>query len=246
MSNYIRWMAVFDVHGDEQDPESVAKMFEFKEQHWKPHESIHGGDNWNFAALRKGADEYDREKSMKEDYDRGMSFLERFRPKYFCRGNHDERLWDLAEHGKGIIKDFAKQGIASIESKLHRVGVNMIPYDSKYGFFQYGRGFNFMHGYSHSVHCSKEISDGYPGVTLFGHVHAFSSFRTASFDERIGQAVGCLCDLDMNFERSRKAKLKKENGWAYGIKNTKTGHCQYWLARKTGDQWILPTDYCTI
>jgi hypothetical protein len=239
-------MAVFDSHGDEIDSSAEAAMFQFKEEYWKPHESIHGGDNWNFAALRKGADEYDREKSLKEDYDKGLRFLERYRPKYFCRGNHDERLWDLMHFSKGIIKDFAKQSVASIESRMQRMGVKMIPYDSRYGFLQYGNGFNFMHGYSHSTHCAKEIADGYPGVTLFGHVHAFSSFRIASYDERFGQAVGCLCDINMSFERSRKAKLKKEHGWAYGIKNTKTGACHYWMARKIDGKWILPTDYVTL
>jgi hypothetical protein len=243
--SYKRFMAVFDIHGDQSDPDAMKAMFEFKESVWKPHEVINGGDNWNFAALRKGASEDEREASIQQDYNSGMEIMKRLRPTYFLRGNHDERLWDLAAHGKGVLRDFAIMGINEISNEIKKLGCLMLPYDVRDGVLRYAKNLSIAHGYKHNEHSAKSMAGSF-GNIIYGHVHAFSSCRFDSLDERIGQAVGCLCSLDMDFERSRTAKLKKEHGWVYGVKNTKTGNAHYWLARKFDGRWLLPTDYVTL
>lgn len=240
MPNYIRWMAVFDSHGDKLDASASEAMFKFKEEYWKPHETIHGGDNWNFAAIRKGASEEEKEESMIKDFDLGMQFLNRLRPRYLLLGNHDCRLWNLAETSHGLLQDYSFKGCEEIKKQMEKIKCHMLPYDSRHGILEYGVNQKIAHGYMHSDGVAKDAAVTY-GNILVGHVHAFSSYRVASIDERVGQTVGCLCDLDMKFESSRKAKLKKEHGWVYGIKNTRTGVCNYWLARKIEDKWILPS-----
>jgi len=245
MSSYIRWMAVFDNHGSEADKSAVSAMFKFKEEYWKPHDTIHGGDNWNFAPLRIGASPEEKEQSMQKDLDAGMSFLKRLHPRYICYGNHDYRLWDLAETGKGVIGDYAQIGVNLIERELDKLGCKTLPYDSRHGILKYANNLSISHGYYHNENAAASMALSY-GNIVFGHKHAFLNFRLKSLDERIGQGVGCLCDLNMKFEHARTSKLNKEHGWVYGIKNTKTNMAHYWLARKIDGKWILPTDYVTL
>lgn len=244
MSKYIRGIGVFDNHGHQYDEDTVSTVFKFIDI-WKPHDRVHGGDNWNFAGLRKGASEEEKAESMEDDFDDGMEFLNKLRPTHITWGNHDYRIFDLASHGTGATGDLARRVVRSIEEATRKFKCETKPYDSRYGILDYAKNLKIAHGYYHNVNHSMSMAFSY-GNIMYGHNHTFQQSRVSTLEVRIAQSVGCLCDINMDFEHARTAKLKKENGFAYWVKNTQNNMVQYWLARKIGDEWVLPTDIVTI
>src|SRR5690349_11522891 len=106
-----------DNHGDKQDPRAVKAFTKFLGL-WKPTIRIHGGDNWDFRPLRRGASEEEKRESMTADFDAGDRFLKILKPTHFQRGNHDERLWILAKDNRGPLSDHARYLITRAEKRF--------------------------------------------------------------------------------------------------------------------------------
>lgn len=241
---YKKFMVVFDNHGDLCDEKAVAAMFEFKEKHWKPDFTIHGGDNFDFRPLRKKASEEERRESMSADYDAGMNFLKRLQPRYYLRGNHCERLWDLAQSDQGVISDFAYQSTREIERELDKLHCKMLPYDKREGVLRVGH-LKIIHGYICGIAAARRSAQIY-GSVLMGHGHAIQSASVEGLSQRTGMMCGCLCALSMDYCRATVGSLNWEHGWAFGILNEKTGSYHVWQAKKIDNKWIVPTDYAEI
>ena len=242
--SFTRFMAVFDPHGDEIDPHASEAMFNFKENYWKPKIVIHGGDNFDFRAIRKKATEEERRDSMIEDYDAGMNFLKRLKPTYFLRGNHDERLWDLANEDRGVISDFAFKGCGEIEAELDKMGCHMLPYDKRKGVLRLGH-LKIIHGYICGVTAARRTAQIY-GSVLMGHGHAIQQASIEGLEQRTGMMAGCLCKLNLDYMRASTGSLVWEHGFCFGIINEKTGHYFVNQARKIDGKWILPSEFVTL
>ena len=50
-----RVVVMGDNHGNHADPDTLKAVLAFCKD-FKPHHRVHLGDNWDFAALRKGVD----------------------------------------------------------------------------------------------------------------------------------------------------------------------------------------------
>ena len=87
MSNWTRFMAGFDVHGDQQDKKACEVFFKFAKD-WKPEIRVMGGDLFDFRPLRKKASEDERRESMRKDFEAGVQWLKDFQPNHYLRGNH--------------------------------------------------------------------------------------------------------------------------------------------------------------
>lgn len=239
-----KFIAVFDNHGDRCDHQAVEKMFEFKEQYWKPHITIHGGDNFDFRAIRKKASEEERRDSMLEDFNQGMNFLNRLKPTFYLRGNHCERLWDLASSDSGVISDFAFKGTQEIEQAMDKIKCHMFPYDRRKGVLRLGH-LKILHGYLAGISAARRTAQIY-GSCLIGHGHAIQQASIEGLEQRTGIMCGCLADLNMDYVRASTGSLMWQHGFAFGILNEKTGAYYVWIARKIDGKWILPTDYVTL
>lgn len=237
--SYTRFLAVFDNHGDMADKDAVEKMFEFKENHWKPQITVHGGDCFDFRAMRKKASEEERRESMIKDYECGMSFLKRLRPAYYLRGNHCERLWDLAKEDRGLVSDYAHKGTMEIESEMKKLKCKMLPYDKKKGVLRLGH-LKMVHGYVCGITAARRTAFCY-GSVLMGHGHSIQSASIEGLETRTGMMCGCLCDLNMEYTRANIGTLTWEHGWAYGIINERTGNYYVWQARKIDGKWVVPS-----
>lgn len=242
--SYKRFMVVFDNHGDQGDLVAQSAMFEFKEKHWKPDFTVHGGDNFDFRPLRKKASEDEKRESMIEDYNAGMNFLKRLHPRYYLRGNHCERMWDLASEDRGVISDFAYQGTREITKELDKMNCRMLPYDKREGVLRLGH-LKIIHGYICGIAAARRTAQIY-GSVLMGHGHAIQSASVEGLNQRTGMMCGCLCSLKMTYSRASTGSLNWEHGWAYGVLNEKTGSYHVFQARKVDNKWILPTDYISI
>lgn len=228
-----------DNHGDMQDLEAVGKFQNFLGL-WKPSIRVHAGDNFDLRAIRRGAGEEEKREAMKADFDAGTEFVKMMRPTHFLRGNHDERLWDLAKAKRGFTSDYAEERISEFEKLLRKLRCKMLPYDKRAGVLEIGK-LRVIHGYAHGVNAARRSAQAY-GSVLLGHAHSIQSSSIEGLDNRVGRIIGCLCRLNMEYSRATMASLVHRHGFAYGVIHSKTGLYQVWQAESINGKWLLPSD----
>jgi len=229
-----------DLHGDMQDHEAVGKFYDFLDV-WQPEKRIFGGDLFDFRNIRRNAAAGEKQASMVADVEAGLEFLQRFKPNVFLLGNHDKRLWDVAEYDKhGIVQDYAKQGCKDIESRCRKIKCKIIGYKSNEGFFNLGK-LRFVHGYCAGIFATKKHAEIYApegGCVLHGHTHTISHHIVPRLNGGQGRAVGCLAKLDMPYNVAQPARMMHQHGWAYGWTDGKD--FEVYQARKTAtDKWHI-------
>ena len=211
------FVAASDLHGDRQDKAATAIFKKFVGQ-FKPKFRVFLGDIFDFRAIRVGADREEKMHSMKQDFAAGMEFLEWFRPHVILLGNHDQRLYDIVEKDglrkTGPLVDYAEDLIAEFESATKKLGTTVLPYDKRRGVFQRS-GLKFVHG---SDGMDPDNMANVYGDVLYGHGHAIDrSSPPTSENVRTARMVGCLCQLDMTYNRAQTKTLRQQHGWAYGV-----------------------------
>jgi hypothetical protein len=237
-----RFLVGFDNHGDKQHKPSVETFFRFMEL-WKPQIKVHGGDNWDFRPLRKKADKHEREESLMKDYDAGMVFLKRYQPHYFLRGNHDERLWDLALNGTGIEADYASKGVLEITKFFNDTSCKMLPYHKRDGVLRLGH-LKILHGFACGVYATRQTAIVY-GSALHGHVHTIDEHSIPGLERRVARACGCLCSTDLDYSSRNPSTLRQANGFAYGVISP-SGKYHTWTAERVDGKWLVPSDIISI
>lgn len=237
-----RWVFATDLHGDNQDPDAVGALHYFVRK-FKPDIRIFGGDLFDFRPLRRNGSKGEQGESMAADVEAGMEFLKRFKPNVFLRGNHDERIFDIAkdDSAHGLLRDAAKEGCRDIEKLCRKLKCKMYPYDVNKGVYQLGK-MKFIHGFHAGVNAARQhalvyAEDG--GCVLHGHTHSIQAATIARLGGATGRSVGCLARLDMEYSRAHTARLAHAHGWAYGLTWNK-GYEAY-QAKKIGKQWIFAT-----
>jgi predicted phosphodiesterase len=236
MKRYRKFLVVSDNHGDGEDQGAVRALREFT-TFWKPTVRVHLGDCFDFRFLRKKADEQERRHPVQDDLDAGIDFLRTFKPTHFLRGNHDERLWDAARSDDGKLADFAARLILDIQDVLG--DAIMLPYDKRKGVLRLGH-LKVIHGYNAGVTAARIAAQIY-GSVLMGHIHAVDQYAIPGIERRIGRAIGCLCKLDMEYNRAMAQTLRHSHGWAYGLLFD-SGEYVVWQAEQVGGAWFFPSE----
>lgn len=234
-----RFVFASDNHGDSQDPEAVKAFFRFL-THWKPHIRIHGGDNFDFRPMRKAADAEEKREALSADFEAGMEFLRKYKPTHFLRGNHDERLWDFSKQKTGMVAEYAAKLVGDVEKLIKGLDCPMLPYDRRKGILKIGK-LKACHGFSTGVMAARTMAQVY-GSIHFGHVHGIQSYSIPGMDNRVARCCGCLCLLDMDYDRANPGSLAHRHGWAYGIMDDRSGEYWTWQAESINGRWVIPTD----
>jgi hypothetical protein len=235
-----RWIAIFDSHGDKIHEPTARVVQEFMRV-WKPTIRIHGGDAWDFRWLRKGAVEGELRELINDDMAAGMELMRWFKPTHFLRGNHDERLWDclLPNRDDGKIRALASLLIDEIAGCLPR-NCRMYPYDKRTGVMELGH-LRVIHGYHSGITAAKQAAQIY-GSVLMGHVHSVDQAPVPNLECVIGRACGCLCELDLGYNRAQANTLKHAHGFAYGLLHA-DGTYHVWQASPINGLWVMPTEF---
>lgn len=237
-----RFAICSDIHGDKQDPSAVAAFLAFCRD-YKPQHRILNGDLWDFAPLRGKADDHERSRSMREDFDAGLRFLSEFRPTVFVRGNHDERLWWLAARAKGILGDYAQQAVIDIERTLNKRKIVSTPYRKRENVYQLG-SLKILHGFSCGKFAAKQTAEMY-GTSVFGHTHAVTEFCIPRWPHgETAWNCGCLCDLNMDYAARQPGTLAQRHGWAYGVVDRRSGEFILHLAKEVGGKYVAAPEIC--
>jgi hypothetical protein len=238
-----RFVIVGDPHGDEAEKNMPDKLFEWMAD-FKPHIRIHAGDNWNFSALRAKATQEEKTKAIAPDYQAGNDFLRRMfdkgERKVFLRGNHDERLWRYTETvTDAVLKNWADKLTAEVRALVRKLGVQMLPYDSRAGVYD-ENGIRGIHGYAAGVGAARKFGMVY-GTCFYAHTHSMDVCPVERWPEpAIAHGTGCVQHIDQGYNSTHIGKLRHENGWLYGVTD---GKCAtYFQAKyKNGSVYVAET-----
>jgi len=234
-----------DPHGDEIDPAMKASLLNFLRE-FKPDILVNAGDNFNFSHIRCKASPAERNASSAEDWRAGSEFfLEAMsfgRSRFFLRGNHDERLWDVAKNSlESDRRDAAEEGIRKIEQMVRRRRAVMLPYHSNKGVLDVD-GLRVIHGYSAGVGAARKFAQVY-GSCAFAHTHSMDVAPVEQWPHAaVAYGTGCLMRIDQEYNARNLGKLRHENGWLYGF--VKDGKATYFQAKQNADKKVYaPTDF---
>lgn len=238
------FVVVADNHGDMIDPAMEDKFFSWMKD-YKPEIVIHAGDDFDFRAIRNGASLKEKQESMKADFDAGMHFFKRLfaygSKRYFLRGNHDERLWDLAINDHGPLKDHAEDVTSQIETFLKLKRVQMFPYDARQGVLKIGHA-KIIHGFHSGIGAAKAQAAIY-GNCIFGHNHTQDIAPVPNLDgPALAMGTGCMCYIDMPYNARQTNKLRHQQGWVYG-NLFEDGTYNAFQAKRVGDTIHAATQF---
>lgn len=219
MSSLQRFVIFGDPHGDEIDPVVEAAFFSFLDD-FKPDIVVNGGDNWNFAYLRRNASDKERAANAEADWQMGSEFFLRVmaygKQRFFLRGNHDERVYDAYKNAtREDSRIAAEKGIKDIEKLVARRRVKMLPYNSRIGVLDH-EGIRVVHGYAHGVGGARQHAVSY-GTCVYCHTHATDVGSVERWPEpSIAFGTGCLTRIDQDYNKTQRNKLRHENAWVLG------------------------------
>lgn len=243
-----RFVLISDTHGHHRKRDAIVKAREFA-IHFRPDLLIHGGDNWDLRALRRGASEEDKAESTTKDFEAAEDSLDVFfgaydkAKKVYLMGNHDcPRIERLLEAKNAMIADYAQMLLDDMHGTIKRFADTCLTWDKRGGVFEY-EGMRFLHGYNHGLHSASAVGRHY-GTSIMGHVHAFGRFDVPNYDNHVGYTVGCMCETQMDYNRGHAGTLRQKVGFAYGFLNEAARFHEVHFATMMQDgTFFLPTEW---
>lgn len=237
MKSSRRFVIVTDSHGEHIDREAEA-MFRRFVKDYKPDIRIHAGDAFDFTWLRKKASDEEQRCDIHDDLTMGLDFLRWYKPTHITWGNHDKRVWDAAASDDGKMSFLAGQIIDMVESVIG--GAKTYPYCKRNGVMQFGDR-RIVHGYHGGINALSQAVQVY-GAVIMGHVHRVEERSVGRWDGATGNAIGCLCNLDLKYNYGTPGTLAQRHGFAFGtIANGKVHLCQ--AVKLESGQWQVPMLY---
>lgn len=225
--NFQRIMIVTDSHGDQINKRADKLCREFAE-HYKPQIRVHLGDWMNCEAFRNGANEWERRVGLKHDRKAAFDFLEWYRPTHLLDGNHDDRLPLYVKHSPGPLADYVSEILEQVDSLCAKFRTQHIPYHKRKGVAKIGK-LKALHGFYSGTTATKRMALAY-GNCVFGHNHRFTTDSVPgvhSGGRCVARGIGCLCELEMDYNARQVDTLSQAQGWSYGVLDERG---RYWLA----------------
>jgi hypothetical protein len=241
MSKPRRFLFCTDLHGDRQN-EAAVKVLHAVTKDFRPDIRIFGGDLFDLRPLRRGASAEEQCETMQDDWNAGVEFLHAWKPTHLLMGNHDDRLFELAENSSaGIKADYARKLCGDLENNLRKLRCEWRPYHKRHGVFSFGK-LNVLHGYHHGIYAARQHAAIY-GSCLFGHIHSFDVHTFGTFNERkAAYACGGLLEIDQEYNKRNTSSLRHENGFYLGQIHS-DGSFNVQEIRQTNGTWWAPTGF---
>lgn len=228
-------------HGHLADPAALATVLKFAKT-FKPHRRIHLGDFTDMAAFRSGAaGTKDETVSIAADLTHGLNFLKAFRPTDVLVGNHEIRLWKLADHHNEIVSRAASTVITEIRETTDKLKARFVEhYDITRSWVTLGDT-KFMHGFMYGEQAIRDHSEHF-GKVVLAHLHQVGEAAGRRSDNARGYCVGTLANIpSMSYALQRRSTARWSHGFAFGeYSNTE---CHVWLSQgmaNTPGGWRLP------
>lgn len=200
-------------HGHLADPHALSAVLKFCKS-YKPHIRVHLGDFVDMATFRSGAaGTSDETASIEDDLRHGLNFLREYRPTLLLNGNHEIRLWKLAEHHNEIISRAAKSVITEIRDLAGKMKTQYFEkYDINADHPKIG-DYTAMHGYVFGENAIRDHAEMF-GNCFHAHTHRSGSAPGRRADRPNGYCVGTLSNVAaMTYANTRRATL----GWDHAL-----------------------------
>ena len=210
-----KFLAVGCSHGDLIDPNASAAVLAFKDK-YKPHTTVHLGDFLDTAAFRGGAKgTEDESREIAPDFNAGLTFIKKLRPQIILNGNHEARLWRLANHHNAIVSECA-QGL--IERIRTAAAICKAEYVEDWSIRAYRTLGNYkvMHGYMYGENACRDHAEAH-GNVIFAHTHRAGMAKGRRDDNPTGYCVGTLSNIpNMDYAAARRSTLSWAGGFVWG------------------------------
>jgi len=235
-----KWIAVSCSHGDHIDPEARDAVLAFKER-WKPDTTIHLGDFIDMAALRKGAisdpNSSDRAANIADDLAAGVDFLSEYRPNHIMYGNHEDRLFYLANSPNALAAHASTLVIQEIELLAKKLKARTYRYNNR-SYCHIG-GTEFLHGFKHNLAAIRETAQIVGSNCIMGHIHRVGMESAQTLNPATGYCVGMLMMFNPDYAKTNAASLSWSQGFGFGYYSD-TQLTVNLCERKYGNPWMLP------
>ena len=219
MANIVRhWRRILAVgcsHGAYIDNIAAHAIQTFAER-WKPKTVVHLGDFCDMTAFRAGAPgTRDESEPIRPDVASGLEFLESIRPQFVFCGNHEARLFRLADHYNSIVAELAAGIIREIEQTCRRLHAELIPYNIIRGHRMIG-GYRYLHGYFFNELACRDHAETF-GNCVHGHTHSAATARGRRIDSPRAFSVGTLARIpNLDYCLTRRKTLSWSQGFVWG------------------------------
>ena len=166
--SYKKFIVATDNHGGLVSKEAMKVLLAFCDS-WKPAYRIHLGDLWDFSPLRRGASQEEKAYGISDDYVEGLNFLDQYKPNFLTLGNHDDRIYQYAQHcADGMLRERCEELVIASEKEFKRRKITFCEYKvTKYLRMPEG-GPKLIHGFRSTVSPAKAHFDNW-GECLHGH-----------------------------------------------------------------------------
>lgn len=220
-----KFVAVSCSHGEIISASARYELLTFLEQ-FKPHTTLHLGDFIDTTAFRAGGN-HTESGNVSADIEAGFDFLKEFHSyathkRYTFCGNHEDRLWRLADDARPMVAELAQRLIMDI----HKLGASI-----KSAVFEYRDGQMwrllgntlFGHGILFNEFAARDHAEMLGMSCVFGHTHKLVQSPARTRNQIIGYNVGWMGDrAKAEYAKGRRATSAWANGFAYGWYSDKT------------------------
>lgn len=230
-------MAVGCSHGHWADPTALDAVLKFGES-WHPHTRVHLGDYLDTTAFRSGADAKDRQSPIHPDVEKGIEFLQAYRPDILFNGNHDIRLWNAAEHPDAILAGAAQGLIKQIYTSLPAKCQFIDTYDIKKSVLRIADT-SLLHGFMYNENAIRDHAEHF-GKCMIAHLHTVGQAAGRRDSGGSCYCVGYLGDAEkFKYAKQRRSMAKWSQGFAWGEYSDK--EMVIWLNERTKEgTWRMP------
>ena len=205
---------------------------------FKPDIRIHLGDFTSLDAWRDGASAKDRLSSVGADVDKGLEFIEAFRPDVMTFGNHDWRLWKVESEHNADKSEYARIQINKVETLLKRLGTKSFAWGVRDGVYEIA-GQNMVHGYSSGLTSTAAMGRCY-GRCVHGHNHTGDILWLGTHAGGIAQSCPSMCDNNkLEYQLGQIAAFKHISGFIPALVDLKLKKYYPGFVIKDGDSFIM-------
>lgn len=228
-------------HGSCEDPAAIAALLKFKSQ-YRPDFTAHIGDVHDYTAFRHGAPKTkDEAAALGPDIEAGKSLMLRMEPNLVMLGNHDWRVFNLANHHNAILSYAASCARNEFLETCAKVKARVIDsYDVRKSFYPLGN-FLLLHGWKYNENALRDTVLAY-GNVMMGHLHSPMMVHGARVDGTVGYCCGMLADEDkLEYSHTRHQTLRHALGFLWG--EYSDTYCQVNISQCESGQaknWKLP------